>query len=458
MFSKILIANRGEIAVRVLRACRELGIRVVLAHSEADRDSQAARLADETVCIGPGPACDSYLNIANILSAAKLTEADAIHPGYGFLSENSYLSEACAEFGIAFIGPSPQAMADFSHKVRARELMQAAGVPVLPGSGAQLRTLSEALAAASEIGYPLMLKAVAGGGGRGMRVIHGADQLTRSFALAEAEAQQAFGDGSLYLERLIERGRHIEVQVAADRYGHAIHLGERECSLQRRHQKIVEESPSPNLPLGKREEIGLLAASALAACGYTTIGTVEFIGDARGELYFLEVNSRLQVEHGVTEMVTGIDLVKLQIALAAGEELPYRQEDIHRVGHAIECRVTAEDTSRGFAPSAGRLDSVQFAAGPWVRTDSHVFAGCSVPPFYDSLLAKIITWGRDRTEAVGRMQRALGETSLDGIPTNLAYLRALVGDARFVKAEVDVEFVERHLAEIHAQNVSAGVA
>jgi acetyl-CoA carboxylase biotin carboxylase subunit len=419
----------------------------VVAHSTVDSDSLATQLADEAICIGPGPAAASYLDIANLLSAAQLVNADAVHPGYGFLSENRYLAEACLELGITFIGPSAHVMADFGDKVRARNLMEAAGVPVLPGTRDGLHTAADASAAGERIGYPLMLKAVAGGGGRGMRIVRDADELARAVPLATAEAQQAFGDGSMYLEKLIERGRHIEIQVAADRFGHAIHLGERECSLQRRHQKIVEEAPSPVLPIAAREEMGGLAARLLAARGYSTVGTVEFIMDADGRLFFLEVNSRLQVEHPVTELVTGIDLVKLQITLAAGAELPYAQQDVRWIGHAIECRVTAEDPARGFAPSSGRVNALRLPDGPWVRTDSHLFAGCSVPPDYDSLLAKIITWGRDRDEAIARMRRALGETRIEGLPTMLPYLRLLLDDPRFERAAVDVAFVERHVRE-----------
>jgi acetyl-CoA carboxylase biotin carboxylase subunit len=446
-FKKILIANRGEIAVRIVRACAELGIESVVAHSTVDRESLAVELADEAICIGPGPAAESYLDIASIVGAAQLVQADAIHPGYGFLSENRYLADACAELGITFIGPPARAMADFSDKVRARNLMQAAHVPVLPGTRNALLTADDASAVSQQIGYPLMVKAVAGGGGRGMRVVRDAEELLRAVPLATAEAQQAFGDSSIYLERLIEQGRHIEIQVAADRYGHAIHLGERECSLQRRHQKIVEEAPSPVLPRELRDEIGRQAAAVLASRGYSTVGTVEFIMDRKGQLFFLEVNTRLQVEHPVTELVTGIDLVKLQIALAAGAELPYSQQDVRWVGHAIECRVTAEDPARGFAPSAGRVQGLRLPDGPWVRTDSHLFAGCSVPSYYDSLLAKVITWGRDRQEAVVRMRRALAETHIEGLPTTLPYLRLLMNDPRFESAEVDVEFVERHVRE-----------
>jgi acetyl-CoA carboxylase biotin carboxylase subunit len=448
MFRKIVIANRGEIAVRIVRACRELGIASVVAHSECDRDSLGVLLADEAICIGPAAARDSYLNIANIVSAADVTGADAIHPGYGFLSENPFLAQACADRGVGFIGPSALAIARFADKVRARNLMDEAGIRIVPGVRESLGSVEAALAAADEVGFPVMLKAAAGGGGRGMRVARGADELARNFPIAQAEAQQAFGNASLYIERLIERGRHIEFQVAVDCFGTAIHLGERECSLQRRHQKVVEESPSLALSREMRDELGRKAAAALAANGYTTLGTVEFIMDQAGQVYFLEVNTRLQVEHPVTELVTGIDLVKLQIALAAGESLPHAQADVRWAGHAIEARVTAEDPSRGFAPAAGTITQARFPGGPWVRTDTHVAAHTMIQPYYDSLLAKIIVWGNDRAEAVGRMQRALFETQVDGIATNLPYLRTLVADPRYIAAEVDVEFIGRHLVQL----------
>ncbi len=448
MFRKVLIANRGEIAVRVIRACQELGIRTVIAHSEADRDSLGVLLADESVCIGPAASDKSYLNIANVVSAAQITRVDAIHPGYGFLAENTYLAEVCEEVGITFIGPRPKSIDDFSDKVSARNLMQAAGVPVIPGTAEPLLNAETALAAAREIGYPLMLKAVAGGGGRGMRVVRAAEELARTFPVAQVEAQAHFGHGGLYLERFVERGRHVEIQVAADRYGHAVHLGERECSIQRRHQKVIEEAPSPRLPAERRAEMGRIAVEGVRSTGYENVGTVEFLVDQRGDFFFLEMNTRLQVEHPVTELVTGIDLVKLQVALAAGDRLPFTQGQVASRGHAIECRVTAEDPARGFAPDAGHIHTAHFPGGPWVRVDTHVFPGYSTPPFYDSLLAKIIVWGRDRAEALDRMRRAIGETHLAGVATNLPYLALVLSDERFQAGDVDVEFVERHLAEL----------
>ncbi|HEY0583367.1 MAG TPA: acetyl-CoA carboxylase biotin carboxylase subunit [Chloroflexota bacterium] len=448
MFKTVLIANRGEIAVRVIRACKELGLRTVIAHSEADRDSLGVLLADESICIGPPASDRSYLNIANVVSAAQIAGADAIHPGYGFLAENAYLAEVCAEVGIAFIGPRPESIQAFSDKQSARALMKAAGVPVVPGSADTLLTVDAALSAAKDLGFPLMVKAVAGGGGRGMRVARDADELARVFPLAQMEAQSAFGNGGLYLERLIERGRHIEIQIAADRQGNVVHLGERECSIQRRHQKMIEESPAAIVDAKRREKMCAIARDGVRKIGYENVGTVEFLVDQAGKYYFLEMNTRLQVEHPVTEMVTSIDLVKLQIQLAAGEPLPFKQSDIKFSGHALECRVTSEDPARGFAPDAGHITTAHFPGGPWVRVDTHVYPGYTTPPYYDSLLAKIVVWGNDRAEAIARMRRALDETEIHGIKTNLEYLTLVLSDPRFVAGQIDVEFVERHLAEM----------
>jgi acetyl-CoA carboxylase, biotin carboxylase subunit len=446
-FRKVLVANRGEIAVRVIRACRELGIPTVIAHSEADRDSLGVLLADESVCIGPAPSDKSYLNIANVVSAAQIAGAAALHPGYGFLAENAYLAEVCAEVGITFIGPKPKSIAAFSDKVSARNLMQAAGVPVVPGVDSPLVNVEAALVAARELGFPLMLKAVAGGGGRGMRVARDPDDLARTFPVAQVEAQSHFGNGGLYLERLVERGRHVEIQIAADQHGSVVHLGERECSIQRRHQKMIEESPSPALTASQRAEMGRIASAGVASIGYENVGTVEFLLDGDGQYYFLEMNTRLQVEHPVTELVTGLDVVKLQIALAAGERLPFNQAQLTTSGHAIECRITAEDPARDFAPGAGLIHTAHFAGGPWVRVDTHVFPGYTTPPYYDSLLAKMIVWATNRDEAIARMRRALAETRIEGVPTNLEYLALVLSDPRFQAGEFDVEFVERHLAD-----------
>jgi acetyl-CoA carboxylase biotin carboxylase subunit len=451
MFSKVLVANRGEVAVRIIRACQELGLATVIAHSDTDRDSLGVLLADESVCIGPAASDKSYLNIANIVSAAQITHADALHPGYGFLAENAYLAEICEAVGITFIGPRPRSIAEFSDKVAARSRMQQAGVPIVPGSNEPLISVDAAVSAARGVGYPVLLKAVAGGGGRGMRVARDATELARLFPVAQTEAQAHFANGALYLEHVVPRGRHIEVQVAADRFGKTIHLGERECSIQRRHQKLVEESPAPALAPERRAEISRMARLGMEASGYQNIGTVEFLVDQQADFYFIEANTRLQVEHPVTELVTGIDLVKLQIELAAGLPLPLAQADVRLSGHALECRVTAEDPAHAFAPDSGHIPMVHLPGGPWVRVDTHLYSGYTTPPYYDSLLAKIITWGRDRAESFARMRRALSETRIEGVKTNLAYLSLVLSDPRFCEGTVDVEFVERHLAELHAR-------
>jgi len=451
-FRKVLVANRGEVAVRIIRACQELGIATVIAHSDVDHDSLGVFLADESVCIGPAASDKSYLNIANVVSAAQISHADAIHPGYGFLAENAYLAEVCGEVGITFIGPQPRSIAEFSDKVAARARMQRAGVPIVPGGHESVVNVDAAVAAGRAVGFPVMLKAVAGGGGRGMRVARDAEEMLRVFAIAQAEAQSHFANGALYVEHLVERARHVEVQVAADAYGSIVHLGERDCSIQRRHQKMIEESPSPALTPEQRAEIGHLANLGMRASGYQNVGTVEFLVDESGAFFFIEVNTRLQVEHPVSELVTGIDVVKLQIGLAAGERLPVTQEEVRTTGHAVECRVTAEDPSRGFAPDAGQVRMAHFPGGPWVRVDTHVYSGYTTPPYYDSLLAKIVTWGRDRPEAIARMRRALHETRIDGVKTNLPYLSLVLSDARFERGEIDVEFVDRHMAELRARD------
>jgi acetyl-CoA carboxylase, biotin carboxylase subunit len=421
----------------------------VIAHSEADRDSLGVLLADESICIGPPASDRSYLNIANVVSAAQIASAEAIHPGYGFLAENAYLAEVCDEVGITFIGPRAASIRALSDKVSARNLMRGAGVPVVPGTEEALTNAESALAVARDLGFPLMVKAVAGGGGRGMRVAHDADELARVFPIAQLEAQAHFGNGSLYLERLIVRGHHVEIQVAADRQGNVVHLGERECSVQRRHQKMIEESPSPMISEKRRGEMGRIACNAVKKIGYQNVGTVEFLVDGKNNFYFLEMNTRLQVEHPVTELVTGIDMVKLQIALADGQALPFHQRDVVSRGHAIECRVTSEDPARGFAPDAGHIHTAHFPGGPWVRVDTHVFSGYTTPPYYDSLLAKVVVWGRDRSEALARMRRAIDETQIQGVHTNLKYLALVLSHARFEAGDIDVDFVERHLAETH---------
>jgi acetyl-CoA carboxylase biotin carboxylase subunit len=447
MFRKVLVANRGEIAVRIIRACKDLGIATVIAHSEADRDSLGVFLADESICIGPAASDRSYLNIANVVSAAQIARADAIHPGYGFLAENAYLAEVCEEVGITFIGPRPKSIRQFSDKVSARNLMKAAGVPVLPGSRDALSSVDQAIASAREIAFPVMLKAVAGGGGRGMRVARDADELAHVFPVAQLEAQSHFGNSDLYVERLIQNAHHVEVQIAADSRGKVVHLGERECSVQRRHQKMIEESPAPSVDDKKRSEMAKLACKGIAASGYENVGTVEFLVDDKRNFYFLEVNTRLQVEHPVTELVTSVDIVKLQIELAAGKAITMRQQDASSRGHAIECRVTSEDPKRAFAPDAGHIHTAHFPGGPWVRVDTHVFPGYTTPPYYDSLLAKVIVWGRDRDEAIVRMRRAIAETHIEGVRTNVEYLALVLSHPRFEAGDIDIDFVERHLAE-----------
>ncbi len=431
MFHRVLVANRGEIAVRIIRACRELGVESVLAHSEADRDSLGARLADRTVCIGPGPSVKSYLNIPMVVSAALTTGCDALHPGYGFLAENSYLAEACERCNLTFIGPPADVIHSFSNKVAARQLMAQAGLPMVPGTPDTMVNLEAARTAAVDVGYPVMLKAAAGGGGRGMRVAANDDELARLFPIAAAEAQANFGDGSIYIERCISRARHVEVQIVADSFGHVIHLGERDCSLQRRHQKYVEESPSPALDPDLRDRMCKAAVDGATFAKYRSLGTMEFLVDPAGDFYFIEMNTRIQVEHPVTEMVTGLDLAKLQIRLASGEPLPFAQHDVHFHGHAIEARLLAEDADRDFSPTFGVITNYQCAGGPGIRVDSHIFSGYEPPPYYDSLLAKIIAWGEDRDEALARLERALFETRIDGPKTTAAFLLDVMADAEF---------------------------
>ncbi|HEX9014688.1 MAG TPA: acetyl-CoA carboxylase biotin carboxylase subunit [Chloroflexota bacterium] len=456
MFRKVLIANRGEIAVRIIRACHELGVRTVVAHSEADRLSMAVSASDEAICVGPASSDKSYLNIPNIVSAALVSGADAIHPGYGFLSENAYLAEVCAHCGITFVGPSAAAIEKFSDKSAARLTMQAAGLPVIAGIDEPLSGLDAALKAASEIGYPVMVKACAGGGGRGLRVACDEPELMRGFQIAQAEAQSAFGNGDLYMEKLIEGARHVEVQVLVDRYGAAVHFGERDCSLQRRHQKIVEETPSPGVDDAVRGEMCERAANAAAAVGYEGAGTVEFLVDRSGRYYFMEMNTRIQVEHPVSEMTTGIDLLKWQLRVAAGEPLAFSQSDVVPRGHAIECRVNAEDPSRGFAPQSGLISSYVAPGGPGVRVDSHLFSGYMMPPYYDSLLAKVVVWGSDRAEAMARMRRALLETRIAGVTTNLPFHMKLLDSDEFLSGSYDTKTVEKLLAGAVAADMAGG--
>ncbi len=432
MFHKILIANRGEIAVRIIRTCRELGIRTVVAHSTADAQSLPVRLADESICIGPNDPRSSYLNIASIISAAAITDSEAIHPGYGFLAENPSFADICRTCGITFIGPSPEAIRLMGDKAQARQIAKQAGVPVVPGSEEPLRDANEAQEVADVIGYPVIFKAAAGGGGRGMRIVRDREGVAQAFAACQSEAAAAFGSSEIYSEKYIEEARHVEVQVLGDQHGIRIHLGERDCTVQRRHQKLIEESPAPRLASDTRvglHRAGLLAA---AAVNYVSAGTVEFLVDPEERFYFIEMNTRIQVEHPVTEMVTGIDLVREQIRIAAGEALGYRQDDVRFDGHAVECRINAEDPET-FAPSAGRVTTWIPPGGFGVRVDSHLMVPYAVPPFYDSLIAKIIVHARDREEAVERMRRALGETSVEGVKTSIPFQLKVLADPAFVE-------------------------
>jgi acetyl-CoA carboxylase biotin carboxylase subunit len=444
MFQKILIANRGEIALRILRTCREMGIRAIVAHSTADADSLPVRLADGSICVGPAEARGSYLNIPAIISAAAITDSEAIHPGYGLLSENAAFAEICRACGITFIGPSPEAIRLMGDKAQAREMAKQAGAPVVPGSQGSLDGVDEAQALADAIGYPVMVKAAAGGGGRGMRVVREREMLARAFLTCQAEAGAAFGSSELYLEKFVEESRHIEVQVLGDRSGMRVHLGERDCSVQRRHQKLLEESPAPALSRETRAGLYKAALAVANAVNYVSAGTVEFLVDRSGRFYFIEMNTRIQVEHPVTETITGIDLVREQIRIAAGESLGYKQDAIQFRGHAIECRVNAEDPEH-FVPSPGRVTAWVPPGGPGVRVDSHMFAGYTVPPHYDSLIAKIIVHGHDRAEAIARMQRALSETVVEGVKTTIPFHLKLLADPTFLAGEFSLPRLEQSL-------------
>ncbi len=444
MFKKILIANRGEIALRVIYACRELGIKTVAVYSDADADALHVRFADQDVCIGPARSLDSYLNVPAIISAAEITGADAIHPGYGFLSESAYLAEVCEACHIKFIGPDPNVIRLMGDKARARRAMKKAGVPILPGSDGPVDSEEKALKVAKDLAYPVIIKAVAGGGGRGMRVVRTAAELGKSLKTAQREAEAAFGVGDVYLEKYVENPRHIEVQVLGDHHGQVVHLGERECSIQRRHQKLIEEAPSPALTEKMRRRIGSTVVDAARAVQYTNAGTFEFLLDGSGSFYFLEVNTRLQVEHPVTEFVTGVDIVKEQIRIAAGERLSFKQGDVTFSGHAIECRVNAEDPVT-FVPSPGTIRAFSVPGGPGVRIDTYAHTECTVPPYYDSLIAKIITYGRDRQEAIARMRRTLEMTVIEGIKTSIPLQLRILAEPDFVAGRLHTHFMERFM-------------
>jgi len=446
LFEKILIANRGEIALRIQRACRELGIRTVVVHSEADNEAKYVKLADESVCIGPAPAAASYLNIPAIISAAEVTDAEAIHPGYGFLSENADFAEKVEASGFVFIGPHPENIRLMGDKVSAKQAMIKAGVPVVPGSeGALAEQGAEIVKAARKVGYPVIIKAAGGGGGRGMRVVHTEAALLNAVNMTRSEALAAFGNATVYLEKFLENPRHIEIQVLADEHRNAVFLGERDCSMQRRHQKVIEEAPAPELAAKLRDRIGERCADACRKIGYRGAGTFEFLYED-GEFYFIEMNTRLQVEHPVTEMITGLDLVQLQIRIANGEKLPFRQKDIQLRGHAIECRINAEDPYR-FTPSPGRITSYHPPGGPGIRVDSHVYAGYSVPPYYDSMVGKLIAYGATREQAIRRMRIALSEMVVEGIQTNIPLHLELLHDLRFLRGGTSIHYLEQKLAE-----------
>jgi len=451
---RVLIANRGEIALRINRACHELGLETVAIFSEADRESLHVKRADDAYCVGPGPSARSYLNIPNIISAALISGADAIHPGYGFLAENARFAEICRDHGITFVGPSPDAIRAMGDKATARRLMVAAKVPVTPGTDI-VESIEEARAFAESVGYPVLIKATAGGGGKGMRAVYAAQELEQGMNSASSEAQAAFGDGRVYLEKLILNPRHIEVQVLADAHGGITILGERDCSVQKpSHQKLIEEAPAPHLSAAFRRALYAVARNAVEAVKYVNAGTLEFLGEGEN-FYFMEMNTRIQVEHPVTEEIFGIDLVKEQLRVAAGERLTYAQDDLHPEGHAIEVRVNAEDPANNFAPAAGTLTTVQLPGGPGIRVDTHLFEGAMVPPFYDSMLAKIIAHGRDRDEAIARMIRALRETRIEGVKTTIPFCIEVLSDPEFAAGGVDIGYLPRFLArESRAEAVS----
>ena len=441
MIRKILIANRGEIAVRIIRAARELGLKTVAVYSTADKDSMHVKLADEAVCVGPPPAQQSYLFIPNLISAAEITGADAIHPGYGFLAENADFAEICEEHGLTFIGPSPATIRRMGDKAEAKETAKRAGVPVVPGSDGVLRDLNEAMKVARTVGYPVILKAVAGGGGKGMRIVRNEDELRVAFQTAQSEAQAAFGNGDLYLEKYIEKPRHIEVQIMGDKHGNYVHFGERDCSVQRRHQKLIEEAPSPVVDKALRKELGSMAVALAREVEYVGAGTIEFIMDQDRNFYFMEMNTRIQVEHPVTELVTGFDLVKEQIEVAMGRKLSVRQSNISIEGHAIEFRINAENPFMNFTPSPGKIEFLYLPGGPGVRVDTHVYAGYEIPQYYDSLVAKLIVWGENRKEALERARRALKEFIIEGVDTTIPFHLMVLEDEYFISGDISTHFV-----------------
>jgi acetyl-CoA carboxylase, biotin carboxylase subunit len=457
MFKRILIANRGEIAVRVIRACRDLGIESVAIYSDADRTALHVREADYAAHVGPSPAAESYLNTPRIIEAAKSTGAEAIHPGYGFFSENAGFARAVEEAGLVFIGPKPDAIGRMGDKVEARKLMAAAGVPVVPGSPGTLENEEQVRKLAAEIGYPIMVKAAAGGGGKGLRLVEDEKDLASIVRTVSSEAKSSFGDGRFYVEKFVNRPRHIEVQVMADRHGNTVHIFERECSIQRRHQKVVEESPSPFITPEMRARMGEVAVKAAKAVNYVSAGTVEFLVDADRNFYFLEMNTRIQVEHPITEMVTGLDLVKTQIQVAAGQPLPFKQDDLAQRGWAIECRIYAEDPANGFVPAPGRIAALRVPDGPGIRNDSGVYEGAEVPVFYDPIISKLVAWGRDRIEAIERMRRALGEFLIAGdLTTNIEFHKWVLRHPRFIAGDFDTKFIDQEFRPANLSRPSDG--
>ncbi len=441
MFSKVLVVNRGEIAVRIIRACKELGIGTVAVYSEADADALHPRLADEALCIGPPPSSESYLKVTALISAAEVSGCDAVHPGYGFLAENAEFAQMVAECGLTFIGPTADNIAKMGNKSFAKQTMRKAGVPVIPGSRKDLVDVEEARKLAAEFGYPVLLKAAAGGGGKGMRLAHNRKELDAGYKMAKAESKAAFGDDRLYLEKCIEKSRHVEIQIIADKHGKVVHLAERECSIQRRHQKLIEESPSPVVSEELRKKMGAAAVAAAKAIGYQSAGTVEFLLDPEGNFYFMEMNTRIQVEHPVTEMVTGYDLLKEQILVAQGSRLGIRRNVLRPDGHSIECRINAEDPDRDFMPTPGRIEFLHLPGGPGVRVDTHIFAGYVIPTYYDSLIAKVITHGQTRAEAIARMKRALEEFYTEGIKTTVPFHLRVLDDPEFLKGNLHTGFI-----------------
>jgi len=448
MFKKILIANRGEIAVRIIRACHEMGIQTVAVYSEVDKTALHTQMADEAICIGPAKSKDSYLNMQNILSATVLTGAEAIHPGFGFLSENSKFAQMCEECNIKFIGPDSQNIDNMGNKLKAREMMIKAGVPVVPGSDGEIASEADAISAAKKIGYPVMIKASAGGGGRGIRVVTKEEDLIQAFNTAKTESKTAFGDDTMYMEKFIEEPRHIEFQILADEHGNVIHLGERDCSIQRRNQKVIEEAPGSAMTEELRKQMGEVAVKAARSINYKNAGTIEFLLDKYGKYYFMEMNTRIQVEHPITEMITGVDLVKAQINIASGQVLPYKQEDIKIGGHAIECRINAENPSKNFMPCPGEIKSLHLPGGNGVRIDSAAYQGYKIPPTYDSMIGKLIVHGKDRQEALCKMRSALGEFIIEGVETNIDFQFKIVNNKNFISGNFDTSFISKEFKNL----------